>query len=353
MSIALGAAGLLPPVALAAQAGDQNPAPIQSISADGGYAVRFGPGGGTDGYYRVSYHGKLVRERGTPFKRASALDLLAPALEHPGGDVPQIALRYENDQAAAGGGLLSALGARPLPLAGLSGLGLRGTAEVGADIKLTHLQVAVGLETPPVRLPFLGQGGISNWLVFGVSGERREAIDNGGKDANVALATFRSFAGKAFGWRKSTDVAKTEAKIVHDVLELAPTRAAALTLQARLDSIPAGQRTLLQQTLLDLVPETTTDSGWSTAVREMAKGQADAITDQPTLAVYSEWSGWVDLAGHPGNGRFQSLFTASVDYWFLEARDDVLLRLRYELGYERVDPTARKNRLLISLGIRL
>lgn len=352
-ALGLAVLGLAVPALLQAQAGLQNPAAIGSLSADAGYAVPFGSGSGTEAYYRIVYDGRLVRERGTPFKRASSLDLLAPALQSAAGDVPQISLRYENSQAFAGGGLLSALGAKELPLGGLGRLGIRGTAQAGADIKLEHVVAAIGLESPPVRIPGLGRGGFSNWVVIGLNGERREATDSGGKNVNVGLATFRSFVGKAFGWRKSAEVAVTARKIVHDVLELAPTRAAALALEARLDSIPAARRTVLQQTLLDLIPEAATDDEWAAKVREMANGQADAITDQPTLAVYTEWSGWVDLAGHPTGGRFQSLFTASLDYWFLRTRDDVLLRLRYELGHERADPTVRKNQLLISLGLRL
>jgi hypothetical protein len=190
-------------------------------------------------------------------------------------------------------------------------------------------------------------------MVIGVNAERRESTDSGGQDVNVALATFRTFVGKAVGWRKSADVGKTAGKIKHDLLELAPTRAAAVELESKLKEIPASQRSVLQQTLLDAIPEAADDAAWLATVQEMALGQADAITDQPTAALYGEWSGWVDLAGHPSSGRFRSLFTVSLDYWFLPRRDDVLLRLRYELGYERATPELRLNQLLASVGVRL
>ncbi|MFN0180532.1 MAG: hypothetical protein ACKVZ0_17160 [Gemmatimonadales bacterium] len=338
---------------VAAQADNQSPTPSRAISIDGGYAIQLGTGGPDKGFYRVVWEGRSLREHGVPFKYARALDLLAPALDRAGGDVPAIAFRYENDRASANGGLLEALGASELPLPGLSQLGLRGVARIGADADFKQITGAVGLETPPVRLPGLANSGVSNWLVFGINAERREATDSGPADGNVALATFRGFVGKALGWRKSADVGRTAGKLVRDLLELAPTRAAAITLRARIDSIPANQRTSLQQTLLDGIPEAASDEDWVRTVEEMAFGEADAITDQPTAALYAEGSGWVDFGSDPAGGRFKSLLTASLDYWFLPTRDDVLLRLRYEFGYERAEPGIKKNRLLVTIGVRL
>jgi len=337
---------------VSAQAGNQNPAPVRTFSIDGGYAFRFDSAAKNQGFYRVAYKGKPVREYGTPFKHASSLDLVSPKLTKAAGDVPELAFRYEHDAASAEGGLLEALGAKQLPLPGLSSLGLRGVAQLGSDSKLEHIQAAVGLETPPVRVPGFATGGFSNWLVFGVNAERREATDSA-PDVNLALATFRGFVGKAFGWRKSADVNETAAKLVKDILELAPDKAAGVALAKQiLDSIPADGRTTIQGLLIDLASEAETDSAWVTTVRELAFGHADAITDQPTLAFYTEWSGWVDLASNPKDKRFRSLFTVSLDYWPLEARDDVLLVLRYELGYERATPQAKKDQLLVTVGLR-
>ena len=353
-AIGLGALGLLAsPLRVHAQAGNQTPAPVNAISIDGGYAFRFGSNGKNESYYRVEYRGRPVREHGTPFKSARALDLLAPKLDSAGGDVPTIALRYENAQAYAAGGVIEALGAREVPLAALTSLGLRGAARIGADAKLNRITAAVGLETPPFRLPGLANSGVTNWIVFGVNGERREATDSVGPDASYALGTFRLFVGKAFGWRKSADVNQTAAKLVKDILELAPTKPAAVTLKTRLDSIPANRRTPLQQSLLDAIPEAATDADWVSTVRQLAFGEADAITDQPAAALYAEGSGWVNAEKEPSGGHFRSLFTVTLDYWFLPRRDDVLLKLRYELGYEHADPTTKKNHLLITVGVRL
>jgi hypothetical protein len=337
---------------LAAQAGGQYPAPVRTISADGGYAIRFEAGAVNQAYYRLEYQGRMVREKGTPFKRASPLDLAAPALDQAAGDVPELLLRYTSNEAVAGGGLLEALGTKELPLSALSGLGLRGTAQLGADIELEDLQLAVGLESPPARIPGLAGRGISNWIVIGFNAERREATGGAG-EVNAALGTFRTFAGKAVGWRKSADVGRTAAKIRHDLLELAPTLADARNLNETIKAIPAHQRTVLQQTLVDAIGEAESDAEWESTIQEVATGQADAITDQPTAALYTEWSGWLDLASRPSAGRFRSLFTASLDYWFLPRRDDVSLSLRYELGYERAVPDLKLNQLVVSVEVRL
>ena len=340
------------PLAAQGTPGDQNPAPIRAISVDGGYAVRFDGQGGSDGYYRFSYLGGMVRESGTPFRAADHLDLLAPAPLAASGDVPKIAFSYEMQRAEIGGGVLDALGAKELALPGLEALRLRGTAFLATDDRFDHLQTAVGLESPPFRFPGLGGSGISNWVVVGANVERRDATDNDQLDVDLALATFRSFVGKALGWRKSGSVWRTADKLEHDLLTLAPTLAAAKALRPRLDSIPAARRTLLQQSLLDLITETEVETEWRGTVHEFARGQADAITDQPTASIYAEWSGWADLRDAPAEGRFKSLFTASLDYWFLPRQDDLLLRFRYEFGFERALPTVRRNQLLISVGVR-
>jgi hypothetical protein len=340
------------PAAAQVDPGDQNPAPIRALSVDGGYAVRFNNGGVSEGFYRFSYRGGMVRGSGTPFQSASALDLLAPAPLKAEGDVPGMMLTYEVSESALSGGLLDAIGAKELPLPGLEGLHLRGTAQLSIDDQLDHLQTAIGLESPPLRLPGAGGTGITNWIVVGAVVERRDATDNDELDVDLALGTFRSFVGKALGWRKSGSVWRTAQKLERDILSIAPTLAAARELAPTLRAIPANQRTSLQTALLDLIVEAEEEGAWTRTVHEFAGGQADAITDQPTAAVYAEWSGWVDAAETPTTGRFKSLFTASLDYWFLPAQDDLLLRFRYELGYERSAPTIRRNQLLISIGVR-
>ena len=107
--LAFVAGAALAPAIGEAQAGNQSPTPANTISVDGGYAFRFGAAGRNEGYYRVVFQGRPVRDQGTPFKYARALDLLAPTPDRAAGDVSAISLRYENDQASAGGGLLSTL----------------------------------------------------------------------------------------------------------------------------------------------------------------------------------------------------------------------------------------------------
>lgn len=355
----LGAAGLAllltaAPAArpAAAQSGFLNPAPVRTFSFDGGYGWGFGAAGTDQRYYRFSYSGKMVREEGTPFSAARHLDLLAPQPAAAGGDVPGLAFRFEDGVASAGGALLEALGAEELPFPGLTALGLRGTALVAADDGFDHVTAAVGLESPPARIPGLGRSGISNWIVVGLNGERREATDSAGGDATVALATFRSFVGAAVGWRRSAEPGRVADKIVADLMAVAPTLAAASATADSIRRIPANRRTPLQQLVLDAVGDAGSDADWGTLVRELSRGTAEALVERPTLALYAEWSGWVDLASEPEGERFRSLFTATVDYWPLPSRDDILFRARYENGYERGAPGVKRHQVLATVGVR-
>ena len=332
----------------------QNPAPINMFEAEGGYRWSKRPDKTRDNesWVRVLYKGALIKEAGTPFKEAQSLDLAAPAVPTGAGDRNTWSLRYENGKAEAGGSLLEAEGVQALKLRGLDNLDLRGTAYIGGNSVGKTLLVAAGLESPPMRIPFASETGASNWVVVGINGQHQEAVDTQAGDANSALVTLRAFLGKAFGWRKSANVAETAAKLESQLLKQAPTFAEGRVLAERIQKIPANQRTKLQQLLLDTLGDVSADENWNDAVKQMAAGTADAITDQPTLAVYGEVSGWRTVSGEPEGPKTKSLSTITVDYWFLDKRDDMFLRLRYENGYERALPTLKLNRLMLSATLR-
>ncbi len=347
--------GLAAGAALAAGNPDaQNPAPINALEIDAGKAFNRGDGEKDESWVRLSYKGTLVREAGTPVLNASPLALLAPALpaDAAAGDRNRWSLRYERGAAGVNGGLFEALGVQPVLLRGLESLELRGTAGIAGDNDGKNLSVAIGVESPPWRLPGLARTEVSNWLVLGLNAERNKS-EAEGETVNRAVVTYRAFAGKAFGWRKSADPLKVAAKLERDMLELAKTRADALALAEKLKQITAAGRTSLQQLLLDAIPEAADDAGWAKAVREIAVGQAEASTDQPTLAVYAESTGWYRASGNDGSAeRFRNLFNVTLDYWFLAQRDDMFLRLRYENGYEWAAPERKLNRLLASVALR-
>jgi hypothetical protein len=332
----------------------QNPAPINTFEAEGGYRWNYGPDKSRDreSWVRILYKGALIKEEGTPFKEAQSLDLAAPAAPTGAGDRNTWSLRYENGKAEAGGSLLEAEGVQAVKLRGLEKLDLRGTAYVGGNSAGKALQIAAGLESPPMRIPFASETGASNWIVVGINGQHQEMTDAQTGDANFGLVTFRAFLGKAFGWRKSANVAETTAKLENQLLKQAPTFAEGQALAQKIDKIPANQRTKLQQLLLDTIRDVGADEDWKEAVKQMATGTADAITDQPTLAVYGEVSGWRTVSGDPEGPKTKSLSSLTVDYWFLDKRDDMFLRLRYENGYERAQPTLKLNRLMLSATLR-
>jgi hypothetical protein len=345
LAFAVGLAAQEPPPPTFAEA--QNPAPIDAFELDGGYRFAFREGMEDETYYRVAYRGKMLTTAGTPVKEAQSLDLGAPAVGTAAGDVRDLELRLEEGAASLGGTLLDAFGARPLPLRALERLQLRGTAFVGGRTSGGPLQFAAGLESPPLRLPGASRAGISNWLVIGFNGQHQEDPDSPADD-DFALATYRAFLGKAFGWRKSADVGKTAEAIERLFLAAAPTFSKAQEVRTAIRAVAANNRTALQQLFIDAVDEASGDSDWPARVREIARGHADAVTDQPTLSVYLESSGWYDLRGE----GLRSLTTLTADYWFMPERDDVFLRLRYENGHERADPAERKHHLMLSAAMR-
>ena len=330
----------------------QNPGPVNTFEIDGGYNLNFRSGNESDSYYRITYRSSLVKSEGTPFKYASSLDLAAPALTTGRGDRNKLLLRFEQGTTTIGDGLFEANGVAPLTLRGIEALNLRGTALIAGDADGKTFQFAAGLESPPLRIPGLQNTQFSNWIVFGINAQRQEATDSDNDDKNVGLLTYRAFLGKAFGWRKSADVDKTAAKIEDEFLKQAPTYEEAKILAEKINSIEANNRTSLQQLFVDAVIEAESEANWQRTVKEMAYGTADAVTDQPTFALYAENSGWYSFSDSFNGKRLRNLLTLTLDYWPLLNYDHVFLRLRYENGHERAAPTDRKNHLLASINLR-
>lgn len=355
------AAGLVAAVAVQAQpvAEAQNPAPVNTFELEGARLADFSPGGSSESWYRFTYKGALVRGEGTPFKAAAPADPAASAPSTAGvgaGDRHRWTLRYENGSARLGGALLEMAGVQPLDLRGLEALDLRGTAALASDEEGRHIEFAAGLETAPWRLPGFGGTEWTNWIVFGLQGERRHAAADGAQPAdtrNTLVVTTRAFLGKGFGWRKSADVGRTASKLERDLLAAAPTAEDAKALAAKIrKSVPPTQRSALQKLLVDAAGDLKADADWRALVREFALGTAEAVTDQPTLTAYAEAIGWADLSGGSGQRRTRGLFSASVDWWPLVSRDDVFLRLRYETGWDWAQPAQRRNRAIVSAVLR-
>jgi len=240
----------------------------------------------------------------------------------------------------------------PFQLRGVDALDLRGTAFLGGDADGKNVQIAAGLESPSFRVPGFANTEVSNWIVFGLNAQRQESTDTATGDKNYGLVTFRAFLGKAFGWRRSGDVGQTANKLANDILRQAKTYEVAQGFAEKIRTIPVLRRTNAQKLLLNALDQPNAKANWVETVRALSLGEAQAILDQPTLAVYAETSGWYALSKPPEGSRAKNLFTVTLDYWPLAKRDDVFLRLRYETGFERALPNDRKNHLLASVGFR-
>lgn len=329
----------------------QNPAPVNTFELDAGWAITADGDEEDDTFYRVVYAGKLLTEDGTPFKFASGLDLAEEVSPEAAGDRPDLALKLIGGGAALGGTLIEADGAKPLQLRGLEKFDLRGTALITAKTEGGPIQIAAGLETPPFRIPGASARNYTNWLVFGANVLHREQTDTTADD-NFALATYRAFLGKAFGWHKSADVGDTAKELEKTLLEQAPTLAEAEAVAVKIRQIPANQRTRIQTRFLAALTENGDDAAkWPATVNQFALGVADAVTDQQTFAFYAESTGWFAFDGED-KGELKNLLTVTLDYWPLVKRDDVLLRLRYENGHQRALPDENLNQLLLCATLR-
>lgn len=341
------------------------------LEVEGGYRHDLIDNGKSQGWYRVTWRGKPVAMRGNALPFTDTVLLDAPTADLGKVEGSDLVLRFEDGTLGVTGGLIDMAGARPIEFAGLEKLRLRGAAFVAADNRFKQVQAGIGIETPPLHLGALGQHEIANWLVLGVNAQRRENADTA-DDRNFGAVTWRAFIGKGFGWRTPPREAleafavKIAAAYVKDVPTMAEARvkqqqfdalakptpeqvqfsravsAAELDILAARRALPAGQT-------LSAADE---DRLWAQATRSYAIGRREAELLRPTVALYAEASGWNEFRAKGDSGRLKNLFTVSADYWFMPSRDDLLLRLRYENGYERAAPGLRKNQLMASVALR-
>jgi hypothetical protein len=331
------------------------PTPASVWEIEGGYRWDRVAGRASDGYYRIGYRGSPILLKGTPtqYTQHIGLDQPKPPAD---ADRSDWSFTYEHGKVASGGGLLQGEMLTPLDLNLPKQFQPRGTAFVGGDATFKQVNVAVGLETPPQHLGVLSRAGISHWAVVGLGVQHREQTDAAEGDKNFVAATYRLFLGKAFGWRRKASVDMLAARIGDAYLREAPTLAIAEGVDKNLAEMKAKKvkLTRFQEAFRDAYDDAKgkAPEEWEGLARKAARGAAEAISEQPTVAVYAEVSGWYEMRGADDTARSRALFTLTTDYWFLPSRDDVFLRLRYENGYERGNPQARKNQILASVALR-
>jgi len=331
----------------------QPPTPATVWEIEGGYRWDHVAGRDSDGYYRVNYRGSPVAQKGTPFKQT----------EHVLSDAPKPTLltdradwsfTYEHGSVSTGGGLLQGEALMPLDLRLPKDFMPRGTAFVGGDSTFKQVNIAVGLETPPLHVGALSQLGITHWAVVGISAQRREETDSAVGDKNFAAASYRGFIGKAFLFHPKASVGELAQRVSDAYLREAPTLKDAKAVADNLKQSAAKGTTLtvFQEAFIDAASDVSKPEEWPSAALRTARAAAEGVLQQPTFAVYSEVSGWYEMRGDDGTSRSRALFTLTADYWFLATRDDVFLRLRYENGYERGNPQNRKNQMLAAIALR-
>jgi hypothetical protein len=366
LSLAIGSAAL----AQGAAKEERLPLGFDKLEIEGGYKADYVEGRKSEGWYRLTYKGKPVAERGTslPFTETVLLD--APKADLKVSDDTDLVLRFEDGTLGLAGGLFDMSGVRPISFTGLEGLNLRGTAFVAADNSFKQVQFGAGLQTEPMRVPGLAGREVANWIVLGVNAQRRDSTD-AAADNSFAAATYRAFVGKAFGWRTPAkqQIEALARRLADAYLRDAPTMTEALAKKTQIDNdknsgteqrrfarAVTAARLEIRRKLLDTkrteMSEEEMTAIWTSAAREFEEGAIEAISLRPTVAVYAELSGWYEFRGGGTSSRSKSLFTLSADYWFLPGRDDVFLRVRYENGHERGAPDMRKNQLLTSVALR-
>lgn len=314
-------------------------------------------------YYRIKYEGDLLFNQGDKFvEYASNHGELSNVLEERQADGSQqrtFSITYENGIAAVGGGLLEAVGLKPLnlELAGIGGIQLRGTGYLGSDSSFNNVNIALGVETSSFHLPFMRDTGWSNWVVFGVSAQRKEMSDSV-LDENYGVLTYRAFLGKHLLWATSSENSNRN-RIRDAILTAVPTYEDAVVWIENYDeTIGDGIPSDLASSIKDILGEidtssTLTNLQWQNKVREFAAVYNDPkLLQVPILSIYLESTGYHEFERELHSGpSLKNMFTATLDYRFVPGSEDIFLRLRYENGYERALDGIKNERLMLTLGL--
>jgi hypothetical protein len=400
----------------------RNAEPMRAGLINASYLANFLRGGTDKSYYRLDYLGKTLTEKGTAFQvgntNLAGSDIvngvLPPPLADPGGDVHDLALRLERGTATGRGDLFTALGVRPFRLASLNNI--RGVLDVSGLTSLKRLNLAGGIETAPWRpfsalnggtkkpaaqpgppalppaLPPAGaavrprsytSSGITNFIVFGLLGERQNREVSEGGNTDGALATYRAFIGQTYGWKQSRQTGKISDLLVKAVLDKGKTANAAIAwrkanlppageldtshvhvviamVDANLKSKHVGRArpgaTLQEREELDrrwrADPAADSPTEWEEGVREFVRSYTARRTEHPTYGLWLESAGWYTVSGTPNLSRFQNIYAATFTWWLdPDSSNDLKLQIRYENGFLRADPVSRRHFLGATIGL--
>jgi len=73
--------------------------------------------------------------------------------------------------------------------------------------------------------------------------------------------------------------------------------------------------------------------------------------DQPTLAFWVDDFGWYSFAGNEPRKRLNNLVNATFTWWLTPTKDKSYLRLIYEYGQDKTDPTVTRNLFAATVGV--
>jgi hypothetical protein len=334
----------------------QNPSPIGSMRIDAGYQSNLREDAGEAFYYRLEYRGQLLRQKGTPFTYSDPnKPIEEPELADPGGDTNNFALRLDRGSVETDSGIFDALGVRSFRLPRVL-RELRGAAGFSGRLDGNQFNVAAGLETPPFHpAAFVNRrmrAGITNWLIFGAFGERQERDENDGVDRDLALATYRAFAGKGFGWKASGRQEVFRNTLFDAVIAKAPTYEDAQRLDKEIvQKIEEGQQSQVEE-IIHALANDAKPPDWRDKVAAFLRGYAKArAKDHPTYAFWVDSAGWYAFSDVDGGKRFNNLLAITGTWWFNpDAAKPTYARIRYENGRERAAPTESKHFIAFLFG---
>jgi hypothetical protein len=359
---------------------------FSGLHLDAGYLDNFISGKNNSFYYNASYKGDQFASKGTPFKvedlYVKADPPAPPSPKAIEGDTNIYSVQINRGTAAIKGGIFEAVGRKeiklPIPLLEK----LRGTADFSGTLDGRQINISLGLETPALHpVSILNErydAGLTNWLIVGVNGETRPSQVSGKDNADYGMVTYRAFIGKGFGWVQSYKVKEFQ-KEIRSRMSTMP-KAISEGLKARA-SVKTNQKQgkLAPWVDTDIYAMTKRCLGLSkeqfdslTEESDLVKnppaacanGQGDITTfvthytddwslppDKPTSALWLEDSGWYSFAGNEPVHRFNNIVRATATLWLAPQDNSSYIRVLYENGYNKADPSNKFHYFAAMVGL--
>lgn len=313
------------------------------------------------GYYNFEYNGNEVGSKGKKFTLSSAP--AAPA-NVPEGDTSDLSIRVESGHSKVGGNLFKLNGIKPLDFTNVPFLRqLRGSAEVSGKLNGDRLNIALGLESPPIHYLHWVNSQIgstqnmstfTNWLIVGVAGEAHPFSETNDQSKESMLASHRAHLGVGFLYTYTGVSQKTINDISTSIIKSAPDYHTLKSRAQTADQATPEGRMIYQIATLD-VYRPDKDGDYKEFVRGYVKGGLGNSYD-PYLTLWVDDFGWYNLTKthEIGTKRYNNMLAATLAWWLNPADETkYFLRLRYENGYDRSTPLDKRDFIAILFGADL